>query len=290
VEYFFDIELMNGTRTTYPDNAPMNATLRVSVPQGETITPENIIIISPEPNEDIYTDELVITVSFPSLAAHVDKNRIHVDKNRIKLYMDKYDLTRSRYFRTFDDFLTFSSKLIPPGRHKLRLELYSRSGKLLAKAEWYFTASFSFGTNLYLSNQDKPTTQPVNRYTAYGQYTFWNDRYIRLTLGDSYPEYGPLSVQNIFVRGVYGKVFLKFLNLEVAKGYIQRGINTYTQVVPDTNVVDTINGTYQRKGFSFIKSGDDTTSITSEPGHIVNNGQPIRQYYSYAGISICPSV
>lgn len=323
VEYFFDIELLNGTRTTYPDNAPMNATFRVSVPQGETITPENIIIISPEPNEDIYTDELVITVSFPSLAAHVDKNRI-------KLYMDKYDLTRSRYFRTFDDFLTFSSKLIPPGRHKLRLELYSRSGKLLAKAEWYFTAhkrlvssevaesqfeytgtaygefrqesyqdgadvqqynrlgltfdattgAFSFGTNLYLSNQDKPTTQPVNRYTAYGQYTFWNNRYVRLTLGDSYPEYGPLSVQNIFVRGVYGKVFLKFLNVEVAKGYIQRGINTYTQVVPDTNVVDTVNGTYQRNmlairtsfgarqnfqlGFSFIKSGDDTTSITSE--------------------------
>ncbi len=323
VEYFFDIHLMNGSRMTYPEQAPMANILRVTVPQGETITPDNIIIISPEPNEDIYTDELVVTVSFPTLAAHVDKNRI-------KLYLDKYDLTKSRYFRAFDDFITFSSRLIPPGRHKLRLELYSRTGKLLAKAEWFFiahkrlvsvetaesqfnysgsaygefrqesyqdgtdvnqynrvgvtfdatTGAFSFGTNIYLSNQEKPTVQPINRYTAYGQYNFWNDRYVRLTVGDSYPEYSPLSLQNIFVRGFYGKLFLKFFNVEVARGLIQRGINTYTEVVPDTNVVDTVNGTYQRNllalrasvgarqtfqlGFSFIKAGDDTTSITSE--------------------------
>lgn len=323
VEYFFDITLANGQRTTYPDNAPMNHILRVSVPQGETITPDNIIIISPEPNEDIYTDELVITVSFPTLAAHVDKNRI-------KLFLDKYDLTRSKFFRVFDDFLTFSSKLIPPGRHKLRLELYSRTGKLLAKAEWFFTAhkrlvstetaesqfnysgaaygefrqesyqdgtdvqqynrlgfnfdatsgAFSFGTNIYLSNQEKSTSQPINRYAAYGQLNFWNNRYVRLTIGDSYPEYGPLSLQNIFVRGFYGSVFLKFFNIEVARGYIQRGVNSYTELLTDTTLVDTISGAYQRNilalrasfgarqlfqmGFSLIKAGDDTSSITSE--------------------------
>ncbi len=323
VEYFFDIELANGTRTTYPEHAPASNVFRISVPQGETITPDNIIIISPEPNEDIYTDELVITISYPTLAPHVDKNRI-------KLYLDKYDLTRSKYFRAFDDFLTYSAKLVPPGRHKLRLELYSRTGKLLAKAEWFFTAhkrlvgpeiaesqfnysgsaygefrqesyqdgadvqqynrlgfnfdastgNFSFGTNVYLSNQEKSTSQPVNRYAAYGQLNFWNNRYIRLTLGDSYPEYGPLSLQNIFVRGFYGSLFLKFFNFEVARGYIQRGVNSYTELLTDTTLVDTIAGAYQRNilalrasfgarqmfqmGFSFIKAGDDTTSITSE--------------------------
>ncbi|NOX36558.1 MAG: hypothetical protein GXO78_03395 [Calditrichaeota bacterium] len=316
MEYYFDIEFEDGLHQTYPDDAPVASLLSYALPQLET-PDENIIIISPEPGEEIYTDELIITVSFPRFSAQIDKERI-------RLFLDTWEVSKSRFFQVFDDFLTFSPNRIPPGKHRIRLELYDRGGKLLARTEWSFVAhrrtgpraltealsvsgnvflesrqevlqdgnsstlynragwdingSFGnllFGTRLFLSNQERKDRQPVNRYSAFMQYSFWNNRYLRVDVGDSYPIYGPNSLQNIFVRGYYAQLFLKFLNLEFTQGYIQRAIDMQ---VPAPG--DTVLGTYQRDltairasfgarrkfqlGFSYLKGIDNTSSINGK--------------------------
>ncbi len=313
MEYYFDLQFEDGMHQTYPEGAPIAGLLTYSLPQMGP-TDENILIISPEPNEEIYTDELIITVSFPRFSAQVDKERI-------RLFLDTWEVSKSRFFQVFDDFLTFSPNQIPPGKHRIRLELYDRGGKLLARTEWNFVAhrrtgpraitealtltgnvfaesrqevlqdatssilynrtgldlngsygNVLFGSRIFVSNQEKKDRQPINRFSGFLQYSFWNNRYLRLDLGDSYPIFGPISLQNIFVRGFYGQLFLKFLNLEFSQGYIQRAIASKT-LAPG----DTVPGTFQRNltairtsfgarrkfqiGFSYLKGRDEVQSL-----------------------------
>ena len=318
VEYFVDIEYGDGSRDTYPSEAPETNLFRVAVQEGFE-SDAGLVVISPEPNEEIFTDEFILMVTFFEYSGLVDKERT-------KIYLDTWDVSRSRFVKVFEDFVTFAPKQVPPGRHKVRLELFDQTGKLLAAKTWFFTAlrrrgpapttgnfnysgqffaesrneelvdgtqsntynktglrftagtpTVKFGSRIFISNQEKSSRQPINRYTGWLQWNFWNDRFVRITGGDAYPRLNPYLLQNIFVRGVYGQVYLKFINLDVTKGFTQRAVEGSTIVDTSGAVVDTSGGMFKRNlwsvrasfgarkkfqlGFTAVKGKDDVNSI-----------------------------
>lgn len=132
VEYYFGVEYADGARETYPAEAPQSNLYEVAVQDQEEVTSEGAIeVISPEPDEVVYTDEFILTMSFFQYSSAVDKERT-------KLYLDSYDV--SQHLNVFDDFVTFAPPRVPPGKHKMRLELYDRSGNLLATKTIEFNA------------------------------------------------------------------------------------------------------------------------------------------------------
>lgn len=319
VEYYFQIRYMDQGMDAYPAGAPEGRVFRAAVRQFRDYG-DQIVIVSPDPGEQIFTSELVITASFARFA---DK----VDVEKTKLYLDTWDL--SRYLLKYEDFVSFAPRKVPTGRHKIRLELYGSDGSLVASREWFFTSvqsrvyggeegmlqlkgrvyaearqenlqdgafsrdynqgavqlrgnysHLSFGGRAYLSNQEASDRQPVNRFSGFARLDFWNHRYIEARYGDNYPKFNPLILQNIFVRGLQSRLFLKFMNLDVAYGQSMRGIEGegyQDNSGGNPTTVITRGGTYARDilavrpsigagekfqwGITFLKAHDDTTSI-----------------------------
>lgn len=320
IEYYFGVEYVDGSEQSHPSDAPEHNLYKIAVQDEEDETDGAIEIISPEPDETVYTDEFILTVSFYQYSGMIDKDRT-------KLYLDTWDV--SQYLNVFDEFLTFAPNKVPPGQHKVRLELYDKSGNLLTTKTISFTAlarrgpsqesrglnvsgnafaesryeeladgaqiehyatggirlnasgtAYSFGARLYVSNQENTNTQYINRYTGWFQYDFWNNRYFRVTGGDAYPQLNPYLLQNIFVRGFHGQLYLKFINLDFVMGNTRRAVDGREVVTIDTlGVADTttIYGTHKRKvwgartsfgsgrtfqfGFNAVKGRDDPESI-----------------------------
>ncbi len=319
LEYFFSIHYLDARIETFPADASEGRVFRTVMQTSRNLGDE-IVIISPEPEEQVFSSDVVIAASFARFASQVD-----IKKTRI--YLDTWEL--SRYIQKYGDFICFAPSKVPLGRHKVRLELYDKNANLIASREWFFTAiaprgpqtlttvfNFSgrffaetrqeqllggnlvndynqsglqlqgnlgrlnFGGRVYLSNQESSHRQPVNRYSGFTRFNFWNDRFLNVLFGDAYPRLNPIIMQNILLRGVHGTLFLKFLNLDVAYGTTTRAIEGKTRIdTLDGNVEKVIEryGTFRRKvlavrpsfgagknfqlGFTYLRGIDDTTSI-----------------------------
>jgi len=282
LEYYFTIAYMDNRNESYPSDAPANRVFRTAV-QTLRNYGDQIVIISPEQEEQLYGSDVVISASFGSLISMID-----VEKT--KLYLNTWDVTP--YLQKFGDFITFAPHTVPMGRHKIRLELYDRQGQLVASREWFFTSlsvrggeiprgewaisgrffaetrqenlgagnldnsynqsglqlraeynNWDVGGRLYFSNQEKSNRQPVNRYSGYARYTFMSDNYFSLEGGDTYPKLNPMIMQNIFLRGFYARLYMKMFNLDFATGTTNRGIDGSYNPADST----TVYGTYRRK-------------------------------------------
>lgn len=281
VEYYFAINYIDNRSETYPSDAPSQLVLRTAV-QVPRNYGNDILIISPEPEEQIFDTDIIITASFASFASMVDVERT-------RLYLNTWDVTN--YLQKYNEFISFAPRTVPAGKHKIRLELYNDQGNLVASREWNFTAlsgrgpqvieegvrvtgrvfaelrqeelgvdgmkndynqtglqlrgayqNWNFGGRVYVSNQEKSYRQPVNRYSAFAKANFWNDRYFKVDFGDNYPKMNPLIMQNIFLRGSYAKLYLKEFNIDFAMGTTRRAVEGEA-------VEDTIKayGTFERK-------------------------------------------
>ncbi|OGB68893.1 MAG: hypothetical protein A2Y94_04015 [Caldithrix sp. RBG_13_44_9] len=282
LEYYFTIAYMDNRNESYPSDAPAIRVFRTAV-QTLRNYGDQIVIISPEQEEQLYSSDVVVSASFGSLLSMID-----IEKT--KLYLNTWDVTP--YLQKFGDFITFSPHTVPMGRHKIRLELYDRQGQLVASREWFFTSlsarggekpsgewaisgrffaetrqenlgegnldnsynqsglqlradynNWDLGGRLYFSNQEKSSRQPVNRYSGFVRYNFMNDNYISLEAGDTYPKLNPMIMQNIFLRGFYARMYMKMFNLDFATGTTNRGIDGSYNPADST----TVYGTYRRK-------------------------------------------
>ncbi len=286
IEYYFDIEYYDGQHQAYPFDAPSQNLYQLSLQQLPESRDDGVVIVSPEPGENVLTDEFLMTVSFFRIGKDVDPARI-------KVLFDDIDITQN--VRVFDDFLTYTPRKIPSGKHRLRIDFYSRSGRILARKDWQFSASerrgpapvtdiFAFsgrmfaetrnedlvsgarqenystaglqlrggnqrmgiGGRILISNQEKRFLQPVNRYSMWAEAKFWDGRRIRISGGDTYPELNPFLMRNIFVRGFHAELFLKYINLNVVRGYNQRGFDGAVRTDTSGVAVDTSRGSFQR--------------------------------------------
>jgi hypothetical protein len=294
LEYYFRIAYLDGSAETYPAGTPVTPLLHTAIQVGRTYDDE-IFIISPEPGEQIMSNDVVITASFTQFASAVDVNKT-------KMYLDTWDV--SQQLTRYNDFVSFAPKTVPPGRHKIRLELFNENSDLVAAREWYFTGlasltvpltknelnvtgrffaetrqedlkdgdyshaynqsglslhgiynNWQFGGRLYLNNQENSSRQPVNRYSGFGRVSFWDNRSFELDFGDAYPRMNPLIMQNIFIRGIYSRLYLRFLNVEVTSGKTLKAIEGKQIVPTDTNQVErTVYGTFRRNIFAIRPS------------------------------------
>ena len=287
VEYFFRVEYADGQFQAFPRNAPEEDLLSVVANQQQSYGQGEVVIISPEPNERIVAEELVVTVSFFGFAERIDRERV-------RLFLNAWDV--SRYVTVYDEFLTFNPRRVPPGRHQLRLELYDTNGRQIARREWSFFAFkrkgpqevsedfqvrgnafalnryesisngryanrftrgglnltmtsdwMAMGGRVYLSNREDSRFQPINRYTGFARLNFWGDRYLRLTGGDTYPQQNPMLLRNTFVRGFYGELHLGGINAEYVTGKTRRGVEGEIRSDTSGAVIDTTRGTFERQ-------------------------------------------
>lgn len=158
----------------------------------------------------------------------------------------------------------------------------------------YFTGKYGIlnsNLNVYLTNEEKPTLQPQNRFLL-----AMDIGVLKFFVGDHYPSYPDLIMNGKRLRGFTGKFELGFFNLQASYGEITRKIEgeliqTYSRdsavIGSDIIPIDSAKfgqpfarvklGTYQRKlfvirpyfglgqkfqlGFTYLHSKDDLNSI-----------------------------
>ncbi|MBI5464325.1 MAG: hypothetical protein HY966_05160, partial [Ignavibacteriales bacterium] len=77
---------------------------------------------------------------------------------------------------------------------------------------------FNFGTNIHITNENKPERQPQNRFLA----TLDASDILKLQFGDAYPTLPSLVMSGKRVRGITGSLNLGFFNIDVSVGQTER--------------------------------------------------------------------
>ena len=285
IQYYFQIELDNGTTVTYPETSADLNPLQLTVQQVDPRENE-VRILSPEPGETVPAEEFVLAISlyFASPA---------VVPSRTRIFIDGTDVSREAVLS--DDVILWSaaSSTLPIklGARTVRVELRDTAGNVyfsksqsfsmsttaaIAEDEARFKAEgdvrteyrneqtanpqtyarvdarvngtysfMRFGSTLRLDNLESPSRQPQNRYSFYA-----DAEYLRLELGDAYPRFPSLMMIGKRVRGITGAVKLGFFNLDVSYGATERKIEG--SWLADTTFADT-NSVRNRPLFSLPK-------------------------------------
>ncbi len=107
--------------------------------------------------------------------------------------------------------------------------------------------SLTFGSSIFLTNEEKESRQPQNRLLAYGDLEF-----LKIQVGDAFPKYPSYIMSGKRVRGVTANLFLKFFNLDVSFGQASRAIDG--SLLRDTTYADASNATARPEN-TVLKSG-----------------------------------
>lgn len=258
IEVYVRLIMRDGSSETYPSISPTENPVRISVSAAES--QRDIIIISPERNQRVTIDNLLIAASM--LYAPVA-----VDKKKTKVYFDGKDVTSDAVLsgavivyspikyplpiRTgihtarivlFNSdgaeykSLEWSFFVVAPGAEKTGPEFtYQGTGKIELRNEtlggvstWYNRGDVNLGGNAFGVNlgANVHITSEEKSYRQpqdrFGLYA--STSWLTLKLGDSYPAFSPLIMNGLRVRGISGRMSLGFFNLEAAYGQTVRGI------------------------------------------------------------------
>lgn len=287
IEVYVRLIMRDGSTETYPTENPTEDPVRISV--GRSQSEKDILIISPDRDQRLTVDNLMIAASM----LFAPKS---VDRQKTRLYLDGLDVTSDAVVS--GQVIVYSPSKFPTpitgGVHTAKVVLYDSSGAQAASLEWSFyiiapgekqRPGFSYqgsgkielsnetisgvstwynrgdlnlggtgfgmnmGANVHITSEEKSYRQPQDRFGIYAS-TSW----LSLKLGDSYPAFSPLIMNGLRVRGVSGRLSLGFFNLEAAYGQTVRGINGQYL---DTVVVGPGSG-LQLTGASYIRLNDST--------------------------------
>ncbi|MFZ0391972.1 MAG: hypothetical protein WAN36_16035 [Calditrichia bacterium] len=319
LEYFFRIEYADGREENYPEGAPLAALLKTAVQLPPDFS-EEILIISPEAGSQISASEVVVTASFSSLRNKIDpqESRLFLDGREINQFLHRYSdfityaprlVTRGSHtvrLELYDhqkDLLAWQEwqfTALRSQRPEREVKNFAVSGRFFSEVRqeqyqnslWvndyrYAGGSIKghlnhlqFGSRFFISNLEAAGRQPVNRYSAFFRYLFWNNRFVEADLGDVYPDLDPFVIQNITLRGFSAQLFLKFVNLQLAWGRHLRAVEGESFIPADTlSGGETVGryGTFSRTilavrssvgsgdnfqaGATVLRAADDTSSI-----------------------------
>jgi hypothetical protein len=107
--------------------------------------------------------------------------------------------------------------------------------------------SLGFGSNVFVTNEEKADRQPQDRFLLYGDLGV-----LKVELGDAFPKFPTNIVSGKRVRGVSASLFLKAFNIDFAYGETMRSIDGI--VLHDTTFADT-NAVKARPSNTLQKSG-----------------------------------
>ncbi|MBI1805255.1 MAG: hypothetical protein HY033_10610 [Ignavibacteriae bacterium] len=245
---------------TYPPINPEIQPLKAEVREA-TISNDLIAVISPEENERLKSDDVLISfiVRMDSL---VDATATHikVDGNDVS----KHLVENGSLFtlRPENAGLTLSG-----GSHSIQVEIYARDGKELGNYTWTFSvlggvqafagtsAGWLYSSSVQLETRNESIgseTTPYNRATVAGSGTYGEYRvngkihitneekdsrqpqhrfflgaespWLKLGVGDAYPVFPDLIMTGRRVRGFTGNLTLGVFGLDVASGQLLRQI------------------------------------------------------------------
>ncbi len=149
------------------------------------------------------------------------------------LRVDLYDTNGSLYHSVESNFNLSTAAAIAARESRLKMGLDGQveyrnedvastkntfvRGQLRALGS--YGSSFNFGSNVFLTNEEKPDRQPQDRFVAYADLDFF-----KVQVGDAFPKFPTNIVSGKRVRGVSANLFLKFFNIDFAYGQTMRSI------------------------------------------------------------------
>lgn len=262
IEYYLSIEFRNGDQETYPQGFPFESVplqLRVVEPSPKD---KEVIIMSPEQNSLLSSDEFFVSISL--LRASDD-----VNKPATKIFIDNIDISELALFS--DDLILFSGENFPQvislGSHLLRVELYDNSNQLYhvitsrfviltSEQKSYARDKINYRVNMKGEARSENIRNASSYYNnlsvdAAADYQSWEtsaniyitseekahlqpfNRYslsirndwLNLDFGDNFPRYPSNIMSGKRVRGINGAINLGFFNLQMTLGEITRGID-----------------------------------------------------------------
>ena len=288
IEVYIRLVMRDGTTETYPMESPEENPVRISVRSPEA--QEDILVISPERNQKLTLDNLMIAASMLYAPESVDRKKT-------RLYFDGIDVTADAVVS--GDIIVYSPSKFPMavsrGIHTAKVVLYKSDGSEYRSLEWSFfvltpgeeeqAGGFTYqgqgqielrnetlGGNSTWYNRGDLAVGATALGVNFGanlhltseekSYRQPQDRYglsigtswLSLKLGDSYPTFSPLIMNGLRVRGASGKLSLGFFNLEAAYGQTVRGIGGQYL---DTTVVSS-GSIGQLTGTNYIRLNDST--------------------------------
>jgi len=282
IEYYFALRDRYGNISTLPKEMPqINPYTMNVIPQQEQVQSANfeVVILSPELNETVPDNEIVI-------AASVLGGETEIDFDQSRLFIDGVNVSALAEFD--NGIVTFAPDNIREGRHNVEFQLYNTDGDLVQNKEWafraaksgmniekvnyrgsffldnrnqtisensdnfftggaYFTGNYSnldFYTRLIVSSEESAEIQPVNRYTAELRYHFSPRNNIYLKGGDFTPYYNPLVFQDRRVRGIQTGLEFGFFTFDFLYGQTNRDVEGFQSFNAATNDTLTSNGIY----------------------------------------------
>jgi hypothetical protein len=274
IEYFINAFLTNQTVLTFPQYNPYNQPEEVQLfpakkPQrmlpsedsGESLQQSldsaidsPLLLLSPEPNENIKENDLLFAVSLSG-------GGIQTDPKSIQIFLDGTNITRLCKISNY--MATFEPKKVPPGQHWFKIVAKNINGTPIEPLVVNFTVAGEMQTNIRsdfrghaftdlrdesISDQDysfnmaggdfngrygvlqysgkflfssleDPAYQPRNRYSF-----SLKTKVLGVEGGDTYPRMNDLILWGRRVRGVSGYIHLGLINVDAVVGETYRGI------------------------------------------------------------------
>ena len=212
-----------------------------------------INIITPQHNEKILSDDLVVSVSYYE---HDD-----IDINSISILLDDVDYTSNANIKE-NYLILVPPKKIKPGVHKLKLSFANSAGiyfepitwsfAIIAKEEkeyftytgkvWsdytdndidgyamsYNTSNMNFSIKTEWMNFDfkgRQNSLESSLEQSKNRYSFnMKNNFIDINYGDFYPQFDPITLNGNRVRGLGFNLNTKFLQINMIKGELNRAI------------------------------------------------------------------
>ncbi|MFQ6677199.1 MAG: hypothetical protein ACE5D0_02660 [Fidelibacterota bacterium] len=225
----------------------------------------SVLIISPEPDEEVLADNILIAASFYNLE--------NISPDNIQLILDDKNITSSAFVD--NDMISYYLSIIEPGEHKIELitgdgdpihwtfsalgetkqkvEPLTYSGNVrtntsidqvdkesLSVSQLFFDFKgtayeiLKFDTKIKLTNQENSLYQPRN---VFGLKINLGD-VLALNLGDTNPQLSHYTLTGKRIRGLDAALTWGWFNLHVVKGEINRSVqgaleNSYSYTVKD---------------------------------------------------------
>ncbi|MCR4437883.1 MAG: hypothetical protein QHJ34_02415 [bacterium] len=263
IEYFISVVLDAETILTYPEFNPYYEPLQVLVSERPTkpeVRPKvsyselELMVLSPQPEERVAAQEVVVAFSLRGDPAQVDSSSY-------RLLLDDRDVTKRA--EVSSALVTFVPKRLPPGRHTAELRGADRNGRPLqpAKVSFVITSggvagaarelsgrvyadlryedvssiteetyqtgvslagqygALSYRTDLFLTSREKKNAQPRNRYSLRLDLPW-----LGVQVGDATPRFNDLVLWGKRVRGVYGYLHTGVVNVDIVYGQTYRAV------------------------------------------------------------------
>jgi hypothetical protein len=262
-----------------------------------TLSP--LLLLTPEPDESLASEEVVLAVSLTS------ENRA-ADSSTVQVFMDGVNITRLATISSY--LVSFEPAKVKPGRHWFKVTAKDSRGKAIPALMVNFKVrgesesagpqtqfqghvfsdlrqenvnsqneSFAMGGSdfsgqygvlqysgqVFLTSLEDKNYQPRDRY----QFSL-NTKLIGASFGDVHPNFNDLILWGKRVRGLSGYVHLGFFNIDAVYGETYRKVEgidssrygTFRQTVLGIRP-SFGSGRHFQLGLSLVKVKDDTASI-----------------------------